>query len=202
MRKKYLFPITLFAMTVVFFGYFASWEWLHLIRSMLLEWAIILSALAMLMGVFYLFLVQWKSLSKEKGWQKLNNGVFLFSFLFTFLVLLIFGPSGQLSFQFFQLFIMPFEKAFLALLALIMLVFASNVLFIRKDGLAFVFWFSILIVLVNGLKVSQTFPMVKGISFWVQDVLTIGGMRGLLLGMVIGLLALCGRWLLRAERLQ
>lgn len=177
------------------------------LRQYLLQWAIILAALALLLGVLNLLSVHWKKLrQKEPGAG--YSAVLVISLLGTIIVVVldIFlwsgGPLGTWSQWVFNNLQKPVEISLLALLAVVLAYAAARLLNRRNNTFTIIFLVSALVVIllmapVYFLKDPFPFESLRGI---VSGVLAVAGARGLLLGVALGTVAATLRVLMGVER--
>jgi hypothetical protein len=191
--------IAIVAGVVVLVGYFTPW--LAGIRALFLQWAVILAAFALLIGVVNLLSVHLKKMGKSK-----KGGVYSLilwvAFFITVGVVALDGPDGSKSVFLFNNIQIPVEGSLLALLVVTLAV-ASIRLLRRKAGLfTYIFIGTALLVLLG------TAPLygIGEISFlyqvrtWISGVLSVAGARGVLLGVALGTVATGIRVLMGVDR--
>lgn len=191
---------------IVLLGYFippemTQFTFILTLRSILVGWAVILAAVAALVGVLNLFLVHVGRMTDKR-----NPDRYSILLVITFVLALGFGlylspadPSYQQVVTAIQV---PVEASLMGLLA-VTLTFASFRLFQRRKGLmAIVFAVSTFIFLLigSGLLASlQNLPAVGDVLAFFQRLPVAGG-RGILLGIALGSLTAGLRVLLGADR--
>ena len=89
------------------------------LQSLLIGWAIILAAFALLLGIFNLAMVHWKKMGSE-GPGSIYSIVLLISLVITMIFAGISGPTGGLTLWVFNTFQVPVEISLLAVLAIIL----------------------------------------------------------------------------------
>jgi hypothetical protein len=189
---------------VVLLGYFVNAEIILDLRQMLIQWAVLLAAAAIFMGLFNLLIVHWNKLNDQTpGWP--YSAVLIFFFLVTLFLGLIFGPDFeiiQLLFNYVQL---PIEAGLMALLAVSLVVAGYRMMAQRRDFFNLVFILTTILVLIGNSPwlmgsdsvIAHLFGNVRA---WVSQVWAAGGARGILLGVALGAVATGIRVLMGAER--
>jgi len=103
---------------LVLLGYFFSGVF-ESIQSVLLGWAIILAAFALLLGIFNLAMVHWKKVN-TKGSNSIYSLVLLVTLGITIIVAGLSGPTGGAALWIFNTFQVPVEVSLLAILAVVL----------------------------------------------------------------------------------
>jgi hypothetical protein len=191
--------IAIVAGLIVLVGYFIPW--LSPIREILLQWAVILAAFALLVGVANLLRVHWKKMSRVK-----KGGVYSlilwFSFCLTVVIVTLSGPNGSWSVYLFNNIQIPIESSLMALLA-ITLAYSSIRLLRRRAGLfTYVFIGTALFVLIGTAPLYGIGEVawLSQIRNWISSVLAVAGARGILLGVALGTVATGIRILMGVDR--
>jgi len=185
---------------IILSGYFLPIPILGQIQSELLSWAIILSAVAMLIGIINLFMSHLRKFVNRK-----NRDIYSFFLIAAFLATLIAGlvlSPGNSQFQHIVTSIqIPIETSLLALLA-ILLVYATIFITSRKKGVFnYTFVISIIIFLIiQFLMVNNSQSDIVQNLYKFFTKIPLSGARGILLGIAIGSLATGLRVLLGADR--
>ena len=184
---------------LVLIGYFVPG--MGFLRLNLLEWASILAAFALLIGVFNLISVHWRRLlSKEKG--KIYSLFLLLSLLITIFVVGMSGMDSDHARWVFTNIQLPLEKSLLALLAVI-LSYTCMIMLRRRPGpLTLLFLGTVLVVLLGSVPIYLLgdISALSSFSNWLVQVPAAGGIRGLLLGVALGTIATGLRILLGTDR--
>ena len=172
---------------IVLLGYFFQVEQLELLRLRLIDWAIIIAAMAVLVGIYNLAAVQLEKIrSGQKG--SIYGVVMLLALGITFVAGVLLGPNNPFVNLAVNAVIVPVEASLMAILA-VTLIYASIRLFRRRvDVMTILFLLSAVLFL---LAIMPTpFGAVPGSSFITQfgGMLSRGGARGLLLGISLGTL--------------
>lgn len=188
---------------VVLLGYFLPIPGLAQIRTILIDWAMILAAVATLIGVINLLAAHFRKI----GQRQAGNGYSLILIAAFFLILLagvyeaIFRPAVPLTRQIVTAVQLPVESSLMAVLA-VSLAFASIRLLSRRRNLFSILFFVstlVFLVLSSGALSIINFNGAQAI----QDVfnrLPVAGGRGLLLGVALGSLLTGLRILVGADR--
>lgn len=164
----------------------------------LVSWAAIITAFALFLGFANVVSVHWSRIRTQKP-GAVYSIVLLIS-LFGTLALGIGGPlsaNGQFIFNYI---LQPLEATLFALLALFIATAAFRAFRVRNMETFFFVLFA-LIVLLGQVPVSiylwPEFPVIKD---WVLNVPTLAGVRGILLGVSLGVIATGLRVLMGADR--
>jgi hypothetical protein len=169
--------------------------------SILLNWAIIVAGSATIVGVFNLILVHGTRIhNRERGGA--YSALLLVSLFATFIFGLALGPDHPEMRRLIGAIIVPVESSLMALLAVSLLYGAMRLLRRRAELMSVVF----LATAVLMMLASATLPFGDAIGLhnfirpWLQHVLSLGGARGMLIGIALGTLVTGLRVLLGAER--
>lgn len=172
---------------IVLLGYFFQVEQLELLRLRLIDWAIVIAAMAVLVGIYNLAAVQLEKIrARQKG--SIYGVVLLLSLGITFAFGFLLGPDNQFVNLAVNAVILPVEASLMAILA-VTLIYASIRLFRRRvDVMTILFLLSAVLFL---LAIMPTpFGTLPGNWIITQfgGMLARGGARGLLLGISLGTL--------------
>ena len=171
------------------------------IQSVLIQWAIILAAFALLLGVINLVLVHWKKVStKQPG--NIYSVVLLLSLVLTVIVVSLSGPTGFWSLWIFNTFQVPVEISLLAVLAIVLVYAGARLISRRPKWYTVLFIVTALIVLLGSapLFLLGEFTPLSALRAWLSQVPAMAGARGLLLGVALGTIATGLRILMGLER--
>jgi hypothetical protein len=164
----------------------------------LVSWAAIVTAFALFLGFANVVSVHWSRLRSQKP-GAIYSVVLLLS-LFGTLGLGLGGPLSANSQFIFNYILQPLEATFFALLALFVATAAFRAFRVRSLESFFFVLFAV-IVLLGQVPVSiylwPEFPVIKD---WVLNVPTLAGVRGILLGVALGVIATGLRVLMGADR--
>lgn len=184
----------------VLLGYFFP-RVLGNLQSLLINWAIILAAVALLLGIINLAKVHWKKMGSE-GMGSVYSIVLLISLVVTMIIEGFSGPTGSWSLWFFNTFQVPIEISLLAVLAVILVYAGARLLSRRPKWNTILFLVTVLIVLLGSVPlfiVGEIAPLTI-VRTWLAQVPAIAGARGILLGVALGTVATGLRILIGVDR--
>ena len=191
--------IAIAAGLIVLISYFVPA--LAMLQSALLNWAIILAGMAALVGVFNLISVHGdKVRRREKG--NIYSAVLLVSLFASFIFGIALGPDHPDIRLLVTTVIVPVETALMALLSVTLLYASIRLLRRRTDVMSIVFLLTAVLMLVASatLPFGEIIPLNDFIRPWIQQVLALGGARGILIGVALGTLTTGLRVLFGADR--
>lgn len=173
---------------LVLLGYFVPLKMLLDIRLLLVQWAIILAAFAVLVGVLNLLGVHWRKIrTRQKGTA---YSILLIVSLFASAILGSALGTNNPTLEFFlEAIIIPGEAALMALLAVTLIYAAARLLRRRVDLMTFIFLGVVLVALL--VATPLPFGKIPGASFieWLlRDNFAAAGSRGILIGVALGAL--------------
>ena len=186
---------------IVLLGYFFKIPLLLEVRSWILDWAVILAAMAVFIGVINLFMVnQSRFRSKQKG--GLYSLILIISLAVTLLIGLIFKLNHPVMIFIFNSIQLPVERSLMALLAITLLL-ASIRLLRRKIS-----YFPVVFLATAVLILLGTAPLPFGeLPFFsnmirplIAQVFAAAGARGILIGVALATLTTGLRILFAADR--
>lgn len=204
MKLKGLFSTAIAIATglIVLVGYFVELPILVNLRITILNWAIILAAFALFIGLFNLLAVHAdKVRSKKKG------GFYSLILILSMLVTLVLGlwlrPDHLVMALIFNAIQLPVETSLMAMLV-VTLTYASIRLLRRRSNLiSVIFLVTALLILLGSapLPFIGSLPIVSDmIRPFIAQVLAAAGARGILIGVALGALTTGLRVLFGAER--
>jgi hypothetical protein len=171
------------------------------LRAVLLGWAVILVAIASVVGIVNLALVHWRKATRKPE-RDIYSAVFLVFFLLTIAAGVVLGPKDPV----FRLAVLsiqiPVESSLTAILAIVLAIASLRLLQRRRGVLSILFMFSAVIFLLIGsglLSAAEAISPFKEIVALI-NLLPVAGSRGILLGIALGSLAAGLRILLGADR--
>lgn len=172
---------------LVLLGYFIDVEILKGIGSLITEWAVILAAFAVLIGIFNLVAVHMEKIRARQA-GSIYGAVLVLALVFTFGFGLLLGPEDPFMRLAVDAIIVPVESALMAILA-VTLIYASIRLLRRRVDLMSVI-FLVVAVLTLILVMPTPIGQLPGSQSLLDFVSTFsrGGARGLLLGIALGTL--------------
>ncbi len=154
------------------------------LRTTLIEWAVIIAAFAFLLGLLNVGLVHLKAIRSPQG------GIYSIVFLASMIVsiaLVLPGPEKESAQWVFKYVIGPVGASLAALMVFTLTLAASRMLHVRRDWRTWLFILTAIIVLVSSIPLlGLNWGVISGFRAFVVNVLGMAGMRGLLLGVVLG----------------
>jgi uncharacterized PurR-regulated membrane protein YhhQ (DUF165 family) len=163
------------------------------VQHILAEWAVIVASFAFVLGLWNIGRVQ---ISKAFRKRRIESLVFVFAALATLLLWLavIFSPdqavsdlAGQAVQGVFDYIISPVGASLAALVVVALTLTAVRMLRVRRSWWMAVFIPVVAIVLLTSVPPASLEPeFFSDIRHWVINVFGMAGMRGLLLGVVLG----------------
>jgi hypothetical protein len=159
----------------VLLGYFINLPLLQELRAIILNWALILTAVVLLVGILNLLLVHLKKIRTEE--KNTFYSLFLvIALLITFVIALVFGPESPWTIFIFDHIMLPVETSLVALLAVVLIY-----------ALALLSWIAPL-------------PLLSELHAWITQVWALAGARAILMGVALGVIATGLRVLIGADR--
>jgi hypothetical protein len=163
------------------------------VQHILAEWAVIVGSFALLLGLWNIGRVHLKKAFRQR---KIESLFFIFAALATLLLWLaaIFSPDQSVSALadgavqgVYTYVISPVGASLAALVAVALALAAFRLLRARRNIWAIVFLLAVVATLLTTVPLAGLEPgLFSNIRYWVVNVLGMAGMRGLLLGVVLG----------------
>ena len=180
--------IAIAAGLLILLGYFIPVDSLNLIRIELMKWAVIMAAVAILVGVLNLLGVHWQKIRKrEKG------GVYSILLIVSLFATAAFGMflgvgSDPLLFAL-DAIIIPAEAGLMALLA-VTLIYASARLLHRRANLMSIIFLgvAVVILLMSAPLPFGKIPGAEALEWFINQFFAVAGARGILIGVALGAL--------------
>ena len=178
------------------------------IRFILLRTGLVLSAVALLVGIINLVTVHLRKLGADSE----NSGyslILVIALLSTLVIgiidmvqtYLVGKPNFQMTSWIFTNIQLPIETSLLAVTAVSLTYAAASILRKRMDLFSIIFFFVILLVLLGSFSIPPaTLPFLHVIRDWILRVPALGGARGLLLGIALGTITTGIRILMGTDR--
>lgn len=172
---------------IVLLGYFYP-DQLESLRLVLLDWAIIIAAMAVLIGIYNLIAVQMEKIrTRQKGGT--YGAILVIALIITFGLGLILGPEHPYMRLTVDAIIVPVEASLMAILAVTLIYASIRLLRRRLDvtsilflAVAVIFLLAIMPMPFGGIDALQSFIL------QVAGIFSSGGARGLLIGIALGTL--------------
>lgn len=175
---------------IVLLGYFFPLDALTQLRIMLTDWAVIIAAMAVLVGIANLIFVQMDKIRKREK-NSIYGTLLVLSLIGTFGLGLVFGPENQLMRMAVDAVIVPVEASLMAILA-VTLVYASIRLLRRRADVMTVIFLLIAIIFLVLIMPTPFGPLfgdeLNGFVLQTLGMFSHGGARGLLIGIALGTL--------------
>jgi hypothetical protein len=189
---------------IVLVGYFYPLEALTQLRIMLTDWAVIIAAMAVLVGIANLIFVQMDKLRKRE--KNSTYGVLLILSLLATVAAGVFdelsGTGTSLMNFAVDAIIVPVEASLMAILA-VTLVYASIRLLRRRADVMTVIFLFIAVLFLFAVMPTPFGPLLGGLNDYILQFLGMfsrGGARGLLIGIALGTLLTSLRVLFGIDR--
>jgi hypothetical protein len=201
MRTPVSTAIAILVGGLILLGYFIPIEPLLSLRVLLLQWAVILAAFALLVGVINLFQVHWTKLRTGQS-GSFYSAILIIALLLTVVLAGYYGPTSSAAQWIFSNIQVPVESSLMALLTVV-LVYAGVRLLRRKlNPLSIIFLLTALVVLLGTvpLFIVGEVPVLNSIRNMIVQIPAVAGARGLLLGIALGAIATGIRILMGADR--
>ncbi len=187
MFKRFL-P-TVIAMLVgilVLLGYFLPLEFLAVLRDFLLRWATVLAVFALLLAFISLLRVHLLRLARTRK-NKITSLLVVISAIGTLILVLWQGVAGAGAQWVLQRVLVPGESALLALTAVTLIGAGMRILRVQRTLGGVVFVIAAALTLLTTVAYN-VYPTIFAALRQGVDTLATAGMRGLLLGVALGIL--------------
>lgn len=185
---------------IVLLGYFVDLPLLIGLRAVLLRWAVILTAVALLVGLANLASVHWRRvITQEKG--SAYSTIVIITLLLTLIVAGLSGPTSPWSLWIFSYIQVPAERSLMALLAVVLVYTGARLLSRRINLFSLIFVATVVIVLIGTASLpGLDLPIFSNVRSWITQVPAVAGARGILLGVALGTIATGLRVMIGADR--
>ena len=215
--------IAFFAAILLLTGYFIDMPFLQSLQAQFLNWAIILTGIAMLMAIWNLLKTHWARLNLDfekktsednetpapqtrrrtpKVKRDIYSAFLLIGFIITFLVGLWLTPANP-DFQKAAASIqIPIETTLFALLSVVLLTTAFNFFKYNRTVMGIIFMSSVVLFLILGSGTLHNLAE----NLWLKDIIAIinqlplAGARGILIGIALGSIITALRQILGSDR--
>lgn len=169
-------------------------------QTLLLNWAIILTGVAALVGIFNLISVHADKVRRgEKG--GIYSALLVVSLVATFFLGIILRPEHSVMKSLINGVIIPSEAALMGILTISLLYAAIRLLRRRVDVMSIVFLLTAVFLLFGSATLPVgDIPLFGTLARWVTQVWALGGVRGILIGVALGALTTGLRILFGADR--
>jgi len=193
-----------------FFGTNASGEitLLGILRSYFLQGAVVVAGAALLVGVYNLTAVHAKKI--RQGDESIYSIITVLALLITLLVgiydLVMTYLNGEPGLRYtrwiFENIQLPIESSLMAIIAISLTYAAIRLLSRRLNFMSSVFSVVVLVLLIGAIPAVATsdFNIITTFRNWILSVPAVGGARGIVLGMAMGIIATGIRILMGTDR--
>lgn len=183
---------------IVLLGYFLPVDQITTLRVILLDWGVILAAVALLIGIGNLIYVHQQKVAQASS---VYSMVLLVALVLTLAVVGWFGPTHSNSMWIFNYIQVPIESSLLAILAVLLAYALARLLRRRTDAFSLVFVATTVIILISTAPLlGVEMPGLGDLRAWITQVPAVAGARGILLGIALGIIATGIRILIGADR--
>ncbi|HEX6304409.1 MAG TPA: hypothetical protein VFZ76_09475 [Anaerolineales bacterium] len=185
---------------IVLLGYFLPVDQITTLRVILLDWGVILAAVALLIGIGNLIYVHQQKVAQAQA-SSVYSMVLLVALVLTLAVVGWFGPTHSNSMWIFNYIQVPIESSLLAILAVLLAYALARLLRRRTDAFSLVFVATTVIILISTAPLlGVEMPGLGDLRAWITQVPAVAGARGILLGIALGIIATGIRILIGADR--
>ena len=194
-------PIAIITGLIILIGYFFQIPILAELRFLFLNWAVILAAFIVFIGVINIFIVNISNFTagKKDGFLSL---VLIISMLVTLILGIILKPGHPIMNFIFNSIQLPVEKSLMAVLSITLIIAGIHLLRRKPGWISVIFLVTTLLILIGTApSLFGEVPFVGGIlKPFLAQVLAASGARGIILGVALGTLTMGLRILFGAER--
>ena len=167
-------------------------------RDQLVEWAVIISAFALILGVFNVLRVHGQRILKSEQGQ-VYSLVLVVAALLSWIPPLVYGPMDGLTQGMLNYVITPLGGALAALVVFTLTLAVVRLFRHRRTPYSLLFILVVILTLL-GTTPLRGFEWLSDIRSWLIEVPGMAGVRGLLLGVALGTVITGIRVLLGSER--
>ncbi len=171
------------------------------LQALLLDWAMILAGAAALVGVFNLISVHGEKIRKRET-GSVYSALLILSLFAAFIFGLLLGPEHPAMRMVVSGVIVPVEASLMAIVSVTLLYAAIRLLRRRAGMMSLIFLISALLILAGSASLPFGEIPVLGnmLRPWLVQVLALGGARGILIGVALGILTTGLRVLTAVDR--
>ena len=197
LRKWLPLAVATLVGVVVLLGYLFPDGSLGAWAGQLVDWAVILAAFALVLGLLNILRVHGARIVRtRRGWF---NSLVLVVALFSAAVPALLGPSSPYNQWTVQYILAPLGAAVAALMVFTLVLAAFRMLRVRRSLWTLLFLAVVIVALLGSVPLVGLQP-VADLRSWLVAVPGMAGMRGLLLGVALGIVVLALRLLGASER--
>lgn len=201
-RSSFFAVIAIVVGAIVLLGYFIELEFLTSLRVQLLQWAAMLAAVVLLVGVVNLARVHWRKFSTQQVGGSYSL-VLLISLGGTFLISIagLWLNQTNLLTWMFKYIQTPIESSLMAVLAIVLVFSVARLLNRRLNVFSIIFIGTVMFVLIGTASLPGIeLGILREIRAWLVQVFAAAGARGILLGVALGTIATGLRVLIGVDR--
>ena len=185
----------------VLLGYFIQIPFLQELRTTILNWVLILTAVVLLVGIFNLLLVHLKKIRTDEK-NAIYSLFLVIALAVTFVIALVFGTDFPWSVFIYDHILLPVETSLVALLAVV-LVYAVARMFWRGITLFNLIFAATVLFMLAVPALLSWMPELSFLSVvhnLFTQILALAGSRAILMGVALGVIATGLRVLIGADR--
>jgi len=181
-------------------SYFVELEPLISLRNLVLDWTMILGAVALIVGVLNLGRVHLNKIRTHQPGGGYSI-VVLISLLITVGVMAGGGSAAPSTLWIYEYVLLPVETSLMAILAIVLLFALGRMVYYRSNPFTLIFAAFALFFIGSAFFVTGfRFPLFTELHDWIVQSLAVAGTRGILLGVALGTIATGLRVLMGADR--
>ena len=201
MKRILPVAIAIAAGLIVLVDFFVYNPHLHALQQILVDWALILTAFALILGLFNVLTVHLKKIKdRQQRWRYSPFLIVALVVVLVFGLLDIRGPEGNVVRGIFSNLIFPVQATIASLLAFYVASAAYRAFRARSLESAVVLAVGVIVLLGQvpvGVYLWDRLPTIKA---WILEVPVTAGARGIILGVALGTVATGLRVLLGIDR--
>jgi len=159
------------------------------LQTLFLNWAMILAGVAALVGIGNLISVHGEKIRKRET-GSVYSALLILSLFATFVFGFLLGPDHPAMQMVVNGVIVPVEASLMAILAVTLIYAAIRLLRRRLDLMSVIFLVTALVILLGSASLPFGEIPLLGTTVrpWITQVLALGGARGILIGVALGML--------------
>lgn len=197
---KWLLPtvMAVIAGLLVLLGYLIPSSVLGSIRTVLVQWATVLAAFALLLAYGNILRVHLGRLFQKRAKHRIASLILIVSAVAALVLVLLQGADGVWIRTWVRVVLAPGQSALLALTAVTLTLAGIKLLRVRRTIYSVIFVIVALIMLLSAMPIA--YPPVAELIVETIEAAATGGMRGLLIGVVLGIVLTGLRVILGIDR--
>ncbi len=177
--------VAVLAGLLVLLGYLVPIDALASLRVTLVGWASVLAAFALLLAYGNLLRVHLGRLFQKRVKHRVASLILLLSAVAGLVIVLVQGPEGTMVQTWFEMILIPGQSALLAVTVVTLVLAGMRLLRTRRSVESGLFLIVALITLLTTVPI--VYPQALDLTMQFVNATVTGGMRGLLLGVVLGI---------------